>query len=125
MLHQSFKLNPSTFSPLHLLRYYLNRAPATRSTLCKTAGLTGAGYTFVVLSTPIRVDSKNNSTMATTEGGDEVRGRTQQSPIASQRAREQGQSQQGRFGQWFPLGAKEDFSQWVRDGIVLLVEAQS
>ncbi|KAF2472726.1 alpha/beta-hydrolase [Lindgomyces ingoldianus] len=50
--------------------------------------------------------------MATSEnGGEELQHRTQQSPLASQRAKEQGQAS-GRFAQWFPLGAKEGFSQW-------------
>ncbi|KAF1997824.1 alpha/beta-hydrolase [Amniculicola lignicola CBS 123094] len=51
--------------------------------------------------------------MATQEGeSEEMRGRTQQSPLASQRAKEEGQQGQGRFEKWFPLGAKEGFSQW-------------
>ncbi|PSN70866.1 alpha/beta hydrolase [Corynespora cassiicola Philippines] len=41
-----------------------------------------------------------------------MRARTQQSPLASQRAKEQGQAQTGRFAQWFPLSAKEGFNQW-------------
>lgn len=45
--------------------------------------------------------------------GDELRTKTQQSPLASQRAKEEGQPQVGRFTQWFPLGAKEGFNQWV------------
>jgi cardiolipin-specific phospholipase len=49
-------------------------------------------------------------------GSEDVRGRTQQSALASQRAKEQGQ-QMGRFAQWFPLGAKEGFSQWVRGAL--------
>ncbi|KAF2635529.1 alpha/beta-hydrolase [Massarina eburnea CBS 473.64] len=47
--------------------------------------------------------------MAATQDGD-MKTRTQQSPLASQRAQE-GQ-QQGGIGKWFPLGAKEGFSQW-------------
>ncbi|KAF2258206.1 alpha/beta-hydrolase [Lojkania enalia] len=51
--------------------------------------------------------------MAAEGSSEDVRGRAQQSPLASQRAKEQGQApQQGRFAQWFPLGAKEGFSQW-------------
>ncbi|KAF2127747.1 alpha/beta-hydrolase [Dothidotthia symphoricarpi CBS 119687] len=38
--------------------------------------------------------------------------RGQQSPLASQRAREQGQAQTGRIAKWFPLSASEGFSQW-------------
>lgn len=45
---------------------------------------------------------------------EEMRGRTQQSPLASQRAAEAGQAPAaGRFAQWFPLGAKDGFNQWV------------
>jgi hypothetical protein len=74
------------------------------------------------LSTPLRLDSKtaNSSTMATANSSDsheraarDGEGRGQQSPLASERAKEQGEQQQGRFAQWFPLGAKEGFSQWV------------
>lgn len=62
--------------------------------------------------------------MAAQESG-EVRNRTQQSPLASQRAREAGEAQQaGRFAQWFPLGAKEGFSQWVSQRLVLKVTEQ-
>ncbi|KAF2187945.1 alpha/beta-hydrolase [Zopfia rhizophila CBS 207.26] len=48
--------------------------------------------------------------MATSENNEELRNRTQQSPLASQRAKQAGQP--GRFAQWFPLGAKEGFNQW-------------
>ena len=55
--------------------------------------------------------------MATSaSGGDDVRSRSHQSPLASQRAKEQGESeaaQAGRFARMFPLGAKEGFNQWV------------
>lgn len=44
---------------------------------------------------------------------EEMRGRTQQAPLASQR---DAQSQQGRIAKWFPLSAKEGFSQWVSCG---------
>lgn len=51
--------------------------------------------------------------MAADAGDEGVRSRTQQSPLASQRAAEEGQAQsQGRFAQWFPLGAKDGFNQW-------------
>ena len=54
--------------------------------------------------------------MATSEGGNEaMRNQTQQSPLASQRAKDAGQPQTGRFATWFPLGAKEGFNQWVSD----------
>lgn len=42
---------------------------------------------------------------------DEMRGRGQQPVLASQR--EKAQSQEGRVAKWFPLSAKEGFSQWV------------
>ncbi|KAF2196856.1 alpha/beta-hydrolase [Delitschia confertaspora ATCC 74209] len=47
-------------------------------------------------------------------GNEELRGRTPQPALASQRAGERVQStgHQGRLAQWFPLGAKEGFSQW-------------
>lgn len=61
----------------------------------------------------MKLDAEENSTMATSGNANaNVEGRTQQSPLASQRAREAGQAA-GRFAQWFPLGAKEGFSQWV------------
>ena len=51
---------------------------------------------------------------------DEFRSRTQQSPLASQRAKQQQQGSvppgapNGRgFNGWFPLGYKEGFSQWA------------
>ncbi|OCK82544.1 alpha/beta-hydrolase [Lepidopterella palustris CBS 459.81] len=57
--------------------------------------------------------------MATSaSSGDDLRDRSQhsqQSPLASQRAKDQAASeanQRGRFAQWFPLGAKEGFNQW-------------
>jgi cardiolipin-specific phospholipase len=75
----------------------------------RTVGVTGAGYTFLALSTPIRLDSKESSTMSSEAGGN-----GQQSPLASQRAAEAGQAAQtGRFAKWFPLSASEGFSQWV------------
>ncbi|KAF2708594.1 alpha/beta hydrolase [Pleomassaria siparia CBS 279.74] len=47
------------------------------------------------------------------EGDGHVRSRTQQDPLASQRAKENEQaSQPGGFSKWFPLGAKEGFNQW-------------
>lgn len=49
---------------------------------------------------------------------EEFRSHTQQSPLASQRARQQGSvppsAPNGRgFNGWFPLGYKEGFSQWA------------
>lgn len=49
--------------------------------------------------------------MASANNGDDLRGKTQQSPLASQRAKEQGTQPKGGY---FPLGTKEGFSQWVR-----------
>ncbi|KAF2849788.1 alpha/beta-hydrolase [Plenodomus tracheiphilus IPT5] len=45
---------------------------------------------------------------------EEVRERGQQSMLASQRAKEQGEdaAPQGRFSKWFPLGAKAGLDQW-------------
>lgn len=43
--------------------------------------------------------------------------RTQQSPLASQRAKQQGAPQTKRG--YFPLGYKEGFSQWVSTVITL------
>lgn len=59
--------------------------------------------------------------MATSASDDEsVRTRTQQSPLASQRAKQQASaaaeaSRTGRSPGYFPLGYKEGFSQWVSD----------
>lgn len=47
-----------------------------------------------------------------THGGEEGTAPGQQSMLASQRAKEQGEVQQGRFAKWFPLGAKAGFDQW-------------
>ncbi|KAI9842853.1 MAG: hypothetical protein M1837_006874 [Sclerophora amabilis] len=49
--------------------------------------------------------------------GDDIRSRTQQSPLASQRAKEQSNhpsaaNRTGRFTQYFPLGYKDGFAQW-------------
>lgn len=54
----------------------------------------------------------------TTNSDDDFRSRSQQSPLASQRARQQGDvppsAPNGRgLGGWFPLGYKEGFTQWV------------
>jgi len=99
-------------SPLHRLRFYLHSHPRARSALLKGLGFGGVSLVSLNLSTPIRLDAREQSTMADADS-EEIRGRTQQAPLASQRARDQGQSQPGRFAQWFPLGAKEGFNQWV------------
>jgi len=63
-----------------------------------------------------RSAKRNVSVMATaTSGGDDdYKSKSQQSPLASQRAKEGGQEKRaGRFTGYFPLGYKEGFSQWV------------
>ncbi|MCJ1250474.1 hypothetical protein MMC30_007702 [Trapelia coarctata] len=53
--------------------------------------------------------------MATTTSGgdDDYKSKSQQSPLASQRAKESGpEKRTGRFTGYFPLGYKEGFSQW-------------
>ncbi|KAH9870940.1 hypothetical protein J1614_006512 [Plenodomus biglobosus] len=94
-----------------MLRSYLSR-PSTRSVIQKSVGFGGASYISLNLSTPIRVDSKSNSTMAAQD--EEVGERGQQSMLASQRAKEQGEAAapQGRFAKWFPLSAKAGLDQW-------------
>lgn len=52
--------------------------------------------------------------MATQNGSEvaeEIRQRGQQPMLASQRAKEASEAQQGRFSKWFPLSAKEGFDQ--------------
>lgn len=64
-----------------------------------------------------RTLKRNVSVMATTTSGedDDYKSKSQQSPLASQRAKESGQAKRaGRFTGYFPLGYKEGFSQWVR-----------
>jgi cardiolipin-specific phospholipase len=92
-----------------MLRSYLAR-PSARSVIHKSVGFGGASYISLSLSTPIRLESKGNATMA---GQDSEEGRQggQQSVLASQRAKEQGEAQ-GRFSKWFPLSAKSGFDQW-------------
>ena len=65
-------------------------------------------------------DLKHTAIMATTtadDGDDEVRSKPQQSPLASQRGKEDNTSadsaKSGRTGGYFTLGYKEGFSQWV------------
>jgi cardiolipin-specific phospholipase len=96
-----------------MLRLYVQARPRATSILHKAAGIGGASYIGLSLSSaPIRIESKSNSTMAAqdmNEQGGEQRG--QQAMLASQRAKEQGQ-EQGRIAKWFPLSASEGFSQW-------------
>lgn len=69
---------------------------------------------------PPRSHCRATATMAAPANSDEeFRSHTQQSPLASQRARQQGSvppsAPNGRgFNGWFPLGYKEGFSQWAR-----------
>ena len=92
-----------------MLRSYLAR-PSARSVIHKSVGFGGASYISLSLSTPIRIESKANSTMAGHDG-EEARQGGQQAMLASQRAKEQGEAQ-GRFSKWFPLSAKSGFEQW-------------
>jgi hypothetical protein len=94
---------------LRMLRSYLAR-PGPRSVLHKSVGFGGASYISLSLSTPIRIESKEISTMAASDHPDSAQG-GQQSMLASQRAKEQGEAQ-GRFSKWFPLSAKAGFEQW-------------
>ena len=66
---------------------------------------------------------RNTATMSTaTANGndDDLRSRGQQSPLASQRAKQSSApteaNRTGRFTGYFPLGYKEGFSQWVHTG---------
>ncbi|KAK3201549.1 hypothetical protein GRF29_185g1328952 [Pseudopithomyces chartarum] len=105
--HIAATLSAPKASPLHLLRYYLSR-PGARRTLAKTVSFGGASLISLGLSTPVRIE-REASSMAVQED-DEMRGRGQQPVLASQR--EKAQSQEGRVARWFPLSAKEGFSQW-------------
>lgn len=77
---------------------------------------TFSGFKFLLDSPIIR-----NHTMTATAangGNDDTRMRTQQSPLASKRARESNtpteENRKGKFGGFFTLGYKEGFTQWVR-----------
>jgi cardiolipin-specific phospholipase len=95
-----------------MLRLYVQARPRATSILHKAAGVGGASYIGLSLSSaPIRIESKNNSTMAAQDANAEGGERGQQAMLASQRAKEQGQ-EQGRIARWFPLSASEGFSQW-------------
>ncbi|XPT01247.1 hypothetical protein M3J09_010387 [Ascochyta lentis] len=93
-----------------MLRLYLRARPAARGALHKTVGFGGASYISLSLSTPIKIGDKSSSTMAAQDdsGDGELRAKTQQSPLASQRQ----EAQAGRVAKWFPLSASEGFSQW-------------
>lgn len=57
-----------------------------------------------------------SATTANTGGDDELRSRSQRSPLASQRAKQSNTpteaNRTGKFGGYFPLGYKEAYSQW-------------
>lgn len=110
--HHVVNLSRSTLNPLLVLRYYLHTRPGARRALASTLSVGGASWISLSLATPVKIE-RGASSMAATQDEEEMRGRTQQAPLASQRAREQGQEQQGRVAKWFPLGAKEGFTQWV------------
>lgn len=95
-----------------MLRLYVQARPRATSVLHKAAGIGGASYIGLSLSSaPIRIESKGNATMAAQDGNEEASARGQQPMLASQRAKEQGQ-EPGRIARWFPLSASEGFSQW-------------
>lgn len=98
------------FAQLRMLRLYLRSRPAARSALHKTVGFGGASYISLSLSTPIKIGEKSSTMAAQEDGSGEVGSKTQQSPLASQRA--DGQAP-GRVAKWFPLSASDGFSQWV------------
>ena len=108
----------SLFAQLRMLRLYLRSRPAARGALQKTVGFGGASYISLSLSTPIKLGEKSSSTMAAQDEHDGAK--TQQSPLASQRA--EGQVP-GRIAKWFPLSASEGFSQWVSRDSSALVKA--
>ncbi|KAJ4350653.1 hypothetical protein N0V95_004558 [Ascochyta clinopodiicola] len=95
-----------------MLRLYLRSRPAARGALHKTVGFGGASYISLSLSTPLKIGDKSASTMAAHDDDNnadgELRGKTQQSPLASQRQ----DAEPGRIAKWFPLSASEGFSQW-------------
>jgi cardiolipin-specific phospholipase len=95
-----------------MLRLYVQARPRATSILHKAAGVGGASYIGLSLSSaPIRIESKANSTMAAHDSTENGEQRGQQAMLASQRAKEQGQ-EPGRIAKWFPLSASEGFSQW-------------
>lgn len=100
-----------------MLRLFFRTRPAARGALHKTVGFGGASYISLSLSTPLKIGDKSASTMAAQDDGADTRGKTQQSPLASQRA--DGQTP-GRIAKWFPLSASEGFSQWVSDRMAAL-----
>ena len=67
----------------------------------------------------LRNSYRNSSAMAATasDSGDDVGSRTQQSPLASQRAKTSNApteaNRTGKMGGYFTLGYKEGFGQWV------------
>ena len=111
--HIAATLSAPRASPLHLLRYYLSR-PGARRTLAKTVSFGGASLIGLRLSTPVRIE-REASSMAVEQEEEEGRGRGQRAVLASQR--EGAEAREGRVARWFPLSAREGFSQWVSCGI--------
>jgi hypothetical protein len=117
--------SPSDRSGIH---HFTFRALHTR-TLVPLAGARGARPSFGTWERErkhlIKKTLKCNvSVMATTTSGedDDYKSKSQQSPLASQRAKETGQAKRtGRFTGYFPLGYKEGFSQWVRRQLYVLL----
>lgn len=111
-IHTSPTVSTSTFTPLHALRRYIHARPHARRALCSTASFGSASYVTLSLSTPIRLDSRDQSTMA---AASQSQAREQREDDEATQAAQQAaaqQQQQGRFAQWFPLSNKEGFSQW-------------
>ena len=110
-----------------LLKKSINRS-FDKSTLLSgrilRAAVTRSNKSFTALSvrkqnSRLRNSYRPSSAMAATasDNGDDVGSRTQQSPLASQRAKQNNApteaNRTGRIGGYFPLGYKEGFSQWV------------
>jgi hypothetical protein len=113
------KLSPTTLSPRILLRFLLNARYSPLlppRNLSRTIVLVGASSSIVYYSQSQRNRASYSSMATSSSEGDDLRDRAQQSPLASQRAKEQASEARGRrgFGNMFPLGAKDGFSQWVR-----------
>lgn len=77
-------------------------------------------------SKPASVRHSSTMSISTSPGSDNgFNSRSQQSPLASQRAKQAANApseanRTGRFGNYFTLGYKESFSQWVRSPRLLL-----
>lgn len=81
----------------------------------------GLGFPIpAYLQSPFREVSRLSSTMAATDANsrnDDSQTRSQQSPLASQRAKQEGKTAENgraaKSGGFFTLGYKEGFNQWV------------